>query len=385
MKKLLISIVITSFLFLTGCWDSLELEERAFLSGIAIDLPHDNTNQTLSVTEQIVVPNGLITLPAASSGTGKGYRNIVEEGRTIYEVGDAIEKQEDRKLDGSHIEIVVISDEVVKEEYQLADVVDVFMREKRMNREVILSIAEGSAGELLYIEPQDVKLPSQYLTQLIIGNYRAVGGDPQRFGNMQQYFINKRSFTLPLLTTVGSSTGIDLTGLAVFSGDNSKMVGTLKDDNLEGYMIIQPMYNGSVTAKFDDTFATFHIPDGITKIKLKNKDPKNLHFEFETFLDAELVETFYSEDFFALKNMKKLESSLETRVKSLITGTIEKVRDEYETDILGLAEHLKTKEPKIWKQVKDDWDYGENYFKDVEITLSVNIDIREPGNSVDTD
>ncbi|MBT2600623.1 MULTISPECIES: Ger(x)C family spore germination protein [unclassified Oceanobacillus] len=384
MKKLLVSIIITSFLFLTGCWDSLELEERAFLSGIAIDLPLDNTNQTLNVTEQIVVPNGLITLPA-SSGTGKGFRNIVEEGRTIYEVGDAIEKQEDRKLDGSHIEIVVISDEVVKEEYQLADVVDVFMREKRMNREVILSIAEGSAGELLYIEPQDVKLPSQYLTQLIIGNYRSVGGDPQRFGNMQQYFINNRSFTLPLLTTEGSSTGIDLTGLAVFSGDNSKMIGALKDDNLEGYMIIQPMYNGSVTTKLDNTYATFHIPDGKTKIKLKNKDPENLHFEFETFLDAELVETFYSEDFFAHKNMKKLESSLETRVKSLITGTIEKVRDEYETDILGLAEHLITKEPKIWKQVKDDWDYGENYFKDVEITLSVNIDIREPGNSVDTD
>ncbi|BAC12652.1 Ger(x)C family spore germination protein [Oceanobacillus iheyensis] len=384
MKKFLGSILISSLLLLAGCWDSLELEERAFVSGIAIDLTNDNTNNILNVTEQIVVPSGLIILPA-SSGSGKGYRNIVEQGRTIYEVGDIIERQEDRKLDGSHIEVVVISDEVVKDEFELADVVDIFMREKRMNREVILSIAEGSAGELLNIEPQDVKMPSQYLTQLIVGNYRLVGGDPQRFGNMQQYFLRKRSFTLPLLTTKGSSTGVELDGLAVFSGENSKMVGALKNENVDGYMLIQPMYNGAITAEYDGSFATFHIPDGTTKIKLKNKDPENLHFEFETSLDAELVETFYSEDFFAHKNMKKLEDSLKKRVESLITGTIEQVRDEYETDILGLGEHLKTKEPKIWKQVEKNWDYGENYFKDVEITLSVNIDIRETGNSVDTD
>lgn len=384
MKKFLGSILISSLLLLAGCWDSLELEERAFVSGIAIDLTNDNTNNILNVTEQIVVPSGLIILPA-SSGSGKGYRNIVEQGRTIYEVGDIIERQEDRKLDGSHIEVVVISDEVVKDEFELADVVDIFMREKRMNREVILSIAEGSAGELLNIEPQDVKMPSQYLTQLIVGNYRLVGGDPQRFGNMQQYFLRKRSFTLPLLTTKGSSTGVELDGLAVFSGENSKMVGALKNDNVDGYMLIQPMYNGSITAEYDEAYATFHIPDGTTKIKLKNKDPENLHFEFETSLDAELVETFHSEDFFAHKNMKKLEDSLKKRVESLITGTIETVRDDYVTDILGLAEHLRTKEPKIWEQVKDNWDYGGNYFKDVEITVTVNIDIRETGNSVDTD
>ncbi|WP_152657917.1 Ger(x)C family spore germination protein [Oceanobacillus sp. CFH 90083] len=381
MRYLFFLFYLPILLLLAGCWDSLEIENRAFVSGVAIDPGENNEDKNLKMMTQIVIPNGLVSLPNNGNGGGKSYRNLSDTGKTIFEVKSAIEEKEDGNLDNSHIELVIISDELVKSEYKLSDILDVFMRESRMNRDIILAIADGSAEDLLNIDPENVKLPSQYMTELIISNYNLANRDPRRAGDMQYYFIENRSFYLPYLVSIDASNGVELEGAAVFKGENGKMVGTLTEEEVSGLLLTHRDYTETLIVDHNGQKASFTVPDGRTEIKLINRDPENLHFQFDVFLTGELVEAFQGMDFIKEENMEELKKKLRLEAEKVMMKTIRKLRDEYRVDILELHEFLFRKHPEIWKQVENDWDSGKNYFSNVDITLNVDVTIREPGNT----
>ena len=56
-----IPILMILLLFLTGCWDEVEIEERAFVSGVAVDLAEEQSSSTtkIELTSQLIVPANL--------------------------------------------------------------------------------------------------------------------------------------------------------------------------------------------------------------------------------------------------------------------------------------------------------------------------------------
>lgn len=380
MRYLFVLFCFPLLLFLSGCWDSLEIENRAFVSGVAIDPAEENGDKNLKMMTQIVIPNGLVSLPN-NSNSGKSYRNISGVGRTIFEVKSLIEEKEDGNLDNSHIEIVIISDELVKSEYKLSNILDVFMRESRMNRDIILAVANGSAEELLNINPENVKLPSQHITELITSNYKLADLEPERTGDMQYYFIRKRGFYLPYLENTSSTTSIQLGGVAVFKGEDGKIAGILKGDEITGLALTRPNFNETLIVDHNGQKASFTVPDGRTEIKLLNRDPENLHFQFDVSLTGELVEASQGVDFIKEENIEEMKKKFRLEAEKVMSSTIWKLRDEFGVDILEFHEFLFRKHPKIWKQVENNWDSGENYFSNVDVTLNIDVSIREPGNT----
>src|SRR5699024_7352547 len=58
-------------LLLSGCWDVVNIEERGFVIGTAIDTEGDDDNKSnFSVTNQLVVPAGMIS-PQQEMGEGE--------------------------------------------------------------------------------------------------------------------------------------------------------------------------------------------------------------------------------------------------------------------------------------------------------------------------
>ncbi|MFD1453735.1 Ger(x)C family spore germination protein [Oceanobacillus sojae] len=381
MRYLFFLFCVPLLLILSGCWDSLEIENRAFVSGVAIDPVKDNGDKNLKMMTQVVIPNGLVSLPNNSSGGEKSFRNVSSIGKTIFEVKSSIEEKEDGDLDNSHIEIVIISDELVKSEYKISDIIDVFMRESRMNRDIILAVANGSSEELLNIDPENVKLPSQYITELIKSNYKLADLEPETAGDMQYFFIKNKSFYLPYLENTPSTTGIQLGGVAVFEGENGKMVGILKGDEITGLALTRPSFSETLIVDHNGQKASFTIPDGRTEIKLLNSDPENLHFQFDVFLTGELVEASQGLDFIKEENIENLKKKFRLEAEKVMSKTISKLQNDYGVDILEFHEFLFRKHPDIWKQVEGNWDSGKNYFSNVDVTLNVDVTIREPGNT----
>lgn len=60
--------------------------------------------------------------------------------------------------------------------------------------------------------------------------------------------------------------------------------------------------------------------------------------------------------------------------------TLDKLQQEYQTDVAGFGNKLRIEYPKVWKKVKKDWD---QIFSEVPITCDVTISIKDYGTSGD--
>ncbi|MFD1849607.1 Ger(x)C family spore germination protein [Oceanobacillus bengalensis] len=366
--------------FLAGCWDAVELEERGFLSGIAVDLAEEQgENTTFELTQQFVVPAGLGSTTEA--GGGKAFRNLSQTGESIFEINTKIARQANRMAGVEHLEVVIISSDVAEKEGIFADIMDVFIREQNMRRGTFLVVSEGKAKELLNVEPEQVKIPALYISELTESKQVTSTTEPTRIGNIHESLLSKRSFIIPDLS-VFSDNSIDYEGLGVFRGETSQMVGTLTGNEAKGLnYIVGQNQEGSVPAKVEDKLATFDIANGDSTFKLTNRDKDNLTFQVTIDIGAIIVEYFGSLDPYKKENMEKFQKGLEEEIKRQAEAAIKQVKDDYQVDVFTFDDFLRTDHYELWEEIKEDWDAGENYFAKSDIEIDVNVTIIEPGNS----
>ena len=165
--------LLLSPLLLAACWDKIEVEERGFVSGIAIDLAnspskiemneqaqgqmegetrlqHDakifkqnfdedydqNKKSKFKLTQQLIVPSGLAQAQNSGGNTVPAFRNLSQTGDTIIEMNRDMIKQAGRITNVTHLNVVLFSEAVAKQEDVFADLMDIFLREKEMLRSV---------------------------------------------------------------------------------------------------------------------------------------------------------------------------------------------------------------------------------------------------------
>lgn len=134
-------LIFTLFLLLTGCWDRIEIEERGFVVGIAIDMPKTKeigkkqekespdkpkAKGRYVLTQQMVVPGELSGSGNAQGGTGSGkaYLNVTAEGETLFDIIREVAARTSRSPYYVHFKTLVISEEVARTEGSLANVID---------------------------------------------------------------------------------------------------------------------------------------------------------------------------------------------------------------------------------------------------------------------
>ena len=87
-------LLICCCLLMAGCWDSIEVEERGFVTGIAIDLANEkqaereidseSEQDQIKLTQQLLNPSSLGSIQSNNTNTtSKSFRNISLTGDTI--------------------------------------------------------------------------------------------------------------------------------------------------------------------------------------------------------------------------------------------------------------------------------------------------------------
>lgn len=109
-KQIWIAFCSLPLFLLTGCWDSLELHERSFVMGIALDETEDDK---LQLTAQIYkpAPGG-----AQSNQSGqKSYVNIPIVENTVSEAVRKIPIHLGRKAHWGHLRTILIGEKLARE------------------------------------------------------------------------------------------------------------------------------------------------------------------------------------------------------------------------------------------------------------------------------
>ncbi|WP_249871712.1 Ger(x)C family spore germination protein [Oceanobacillus saliphilus] len=380
-KILLICIYAFLSVVLSACWDAIEVEDKGFLSGVAIDLAEEQgENMTFEMTLQFVVPGGLGT--ATEAGGGKAFRNLSQTGESLYEINADIARQENRSTNTEHLKLILISTDIVEQEELFGNVINVFLRQSDMRRGMLLGIVDGKAKDLLEVEPEHVKIPAQYISELMENPRNTETIEQVRVGEIQEHLLANASFKIPQLAFF-SDDRVNYEGVSIFEGDKTKMVGTLTGGEVKGLnFIIGKDQLGNIVADIEGEKAEFVILKGGSKIKLTNKNKENLKFQVDIDVETQLSQYEGTLDFYKQENLEKFEKSIEDAIKKMSEDALKKVKDELQADVLTFGNHLRMHHYELWEEIKDDWDHGKNYFSKSDATFNVEAIVREPGNTI---
>ncbi|MFP7200402.1 Ger(x)C family spore germination protein [Lysinibacillus halotolerans] len=388
-KKLLIILILLFSPILTACWDRYELEERANILGLSIDIaeresdtpelsysedkfPGGEQNALYRVTAQLAVPGKIKLGPEGVGGDGSGQTAWVLEtvGHTLDDAMSNLQQQLAEKLYLGHLQIVIINDEVAKEGMDVIN--DFLKRNYEVRRTAWMVISEDVASDVLEAAPPIETVPALYLSETL-ENAARLGQLPTEY--LGKFWVDLEEegvdAKLPLVKVLEKER-ILINGLAFFNGE--KMVGTMTPIEIGAYLAMREKNPGgypiAVSSKDGEVYLVESLKrDSKIKVNVKNGQPKAfIDVEIDSSIDEEIGANDLSK-----QKVDELEQEASRVAGERFEETLKKWQEK-ESDILGLGGRVRAFYPKYWDEnVKTDEKWAEVYKK---MTIKVNVKYR---------
>ncbi|MGC5327865.1 Ger(x)C family spore germination protein [Brevibacillus sp. SYSU BS000544] len=391
-KFLLVLLIVSLTLVATGCWDQVEIDERGFVIGVAIDLPKSKElkekakreapdkphgKHRFVVTQQFVIP-GALTQNTANK-TDQAFLNITSEGGTMFEVTRELATRTSRSPFFQHLKVLVISEDVARKKYAFGDTLDFFIRDQEMRRSTKVLISKGNARSTIEINPKNEKLPVMYIDSIVRNSKKSARMLKEtRVGDVHEYLLSGESFVIPRI--IADTKEVKVAGGAVFNGSDHRMVGFLGEEETEGLNFIRGNITGGLLkVGVYDNLVIFEIQESKQKIKANVKDINQMEIVISIDAEGNLVESFERIDFLREDVSSKLEKKIAEEIERLANDAIRKSQKEFKIDFLGLGKYVYQHHYKLWKTIKNDWDQGRNYFTKCKIRVEAKVKLRQTG------
>ena len=159
MKKLLLLLIIP--LFLTGCYDYQELNNRAIIAGVAIDYEEDAFHIDLEILNNKKSSN-------QEEESSKTYY-VKGSGPTLDKAFQDCHSRLSKEPYYSHLKILILGEEVAKE--KLSEVLDYMIRDAAIRNIFLPVLAKGSkASEILETTTTENPIVSTSIQSMIENN-----------------------------------------------------------------------------------------------------------------------------------------------------------------------------------------------------------------------
>jgi len=394
--KLGFGLCLISF-FLGGCWDRLEIEDRAVVLGISIDeadeqdaeaesnISHKDDSfvppkiDKMRITAQIAVPGRIPLGPEKGGGTDQIPVWVVQAtGHTIDDAMMNLQQQISDQLFFGHLRVIVLSEAVAKK--GIESISSYFRRNSEVRRLTWMMVSEGKAEHTMNVAPPLERVPALYLLATL-DHAVQMGKFPNDFLGI--YWITSsskgRDPYLPYIRIRGKE-NIEIAGLAYFSGD--KMVGVTSPLEIGFFMAIKGMNPGGYSAfvrvpgiERSIMFRTTHRKSS-TQLTIQNGKP---HFKVRLSLEGNLEEK--STETFSLTEpgiLDQIEQYLSREAKKSYTSLIATTQRKG-SDIFGFGEYVRAKAPAYWnRHIKTSEAWHEMY-KEITVDIEPILKIRRVG------
>lgn len=396
LRSLSLLLILTALCpFLSGCWDQVEIEDRALVLGLSIDEASPEaakreekvthlTNKglpprMLSVTAQIAVPGRVPLGPGSGEGSGKTSPVWVVKvlGHTLDDAMNNLQQQiaDPRYL--VHLRVIIISEEVARK--GLDELNDYLRRNPEVRRRTWLLVSEGEASKFMDVEPPLQRVPTLYILSMM---EKAV-----KSGKLPADYIGTfwsadtkwgQSAYLPHVA-LRNKENILIDGLSFFS--RGKMVDTTLPEEIGIFMAIQGMDPGGYSPLFPVPgigIVMLSTKERYSKIHstIKNGKP---HLSYNIHLEADLDEHYNTDHpIDSTKKLREIEQALDKEVHENMIELIRKTQKEH-SDIWGMGEMIRAHHPNYWNKhihSKADW---EELYSSVTFDIHLHMYIRRVG------
>ncbi len=364
--------VISVIFLLTGCWDSIELNEAIMVVGVGVS--KDKERDHYHVVLEAISP----AEEGATSGEVQHESVLLEiTTKSLTDASRELISIAKRRLFFTHTDIWVIHDEIAKEDDMLI-FLDILRRENMIRLNSHLFISDVMPKEIFTTDNIFSDILSEELISSIeyakyVSSYPS-GKTREFMRNMLGPFNNG---VLPTITTFKDDGKIlsKLTGAAVFK--EGKMVGELNEEDTFGLLWMNKEAEGGTITISNDEIG------GNASLKLKKS-----HIKLETDLQGEnLLVHIHAKAIGTLADQQLEVSSIEEwsktfskkiseKIKSDIESTLYKLQKEYKTDVTNIGRQTYRQQVDEFNKVRDEWG---DVFSNAKIVIEVETIIKSKG------
>jgi len=354
-------------LLLTGCWSQMELTERAFVLALAID---KGDKDVLHMTSQIYKSASQFVAPSNQS-QASAFVNITLDGSSVSEIVRDTKTVSGRHSQFSHIQIILISEEVARE--RLSSILDFFFRNPEIRLGTPIMITKGKARDYLTGRPMiENTVGSQVFKQLDFSHYLAGRSISTTILDLAfRLKSESESAMLPIIMNEPEYKQDVVQGIVLAKPD--KIVGRIAPDKAAYLLLLANEYHYGILdipcgreSKLSETLEVVQANSKITPMLRGDTVSARIDVNIKASI-GELVCTtirnMADEDRYA----KKAERHFKEQMESVVS-TIQKKK----TDVLGIGHKLYLRHPSRWKKLKPEW--PERYAR-MPIEINVKVDI----------
>lgn len=370
-------------LILSGCWGQRDIENLGFVIGTAIDVEEEKSSgeKQLKMTNQTVVPP-LLGNPIQGAVQGMATKNLSSTGSSLLEINDNIDALSERVPFYEHLKLIVLSEKAVSEPYFFPKVMDFFLREGEMRREIRIVISEKEASAIMDIQPEGEQLPSIYIDSIFENTesqtLQILTGP--RIGDIHELLLSKYSYAIPLVK-VTEQNAVQMDEAVVFSGATNSVVGKLTKEEVMGLNLIRGrQVAGIIDFQLEDQQMSLQMTDLLSNISMDVSDLENIKISIAIEIEGFIDEMFSGKSVMNDNYLEEIEKAIVKRAEDLMTATIKKGQEELQIDFFNFSRKMYGNHYNQWQKIKDDWDQGKNYFaNNTTIDVSVEVDVEAIG------
>ncbi|GLX67015.1 Ger(x)C family spore germination protein [Paenibacillus glycanilyticus] len=378
-------------LVLSGCWDHYELNNMAIVSGIAIDAgKHDKYKVTL----EVINPGEMTSKKLSGNMPSVVYSY---EGKSVVEAIRRINTGIPRKMLYSHIQLVVVSEEIARE--GLLSFLDYFESNREFRENVNFVMTHGSPAEdTLKISHPMVRVSSfKIVSQMELGE-KEWGSDPMI--KLRDFILAWQSDTKePLLGAIRvkgdvqkgnqitnmrkiePSALVELAGSGVFH--HNQLLGFLSLGDTRNVLWVQGKLKQSVLTfgcGEPGKMGSYNVINSSTKKKVNYTDGKlkiDISISIQSYISFMECKVRLSDN----QEISRLQKQIEAYMEDQIKGTVSKVQHKYKADIFGFGDLLDIQQHQQYNKLKSNWS---PVFEDADVKVKVTANIRQSGITTDS-
>ncbi|MMZ57014.1 Spore germination protein B3 precursor [compost metagenome] len=372
-------------LALTGCWDAKELNKRAVVSGIGIDLVEGEEKYLVSL--QIIIADEI----SGKIGRGATPTSVYQAtGKTIVDAIRNTSRKIPRLISPAQARMIVMSEDVARD--GIVGIMDYLDRDSdiRLTAEMYVAKKGVSAANIISALTPIGKISGYALAQKTSMAANELG---------ENYSVEVDDVVRSLLVPEGGTVlnGLNIEGdikeagkksnlessitqgmpvmyrMAVFKGD--KMQIWLNEEESKGLVWIKNKMKKTVIviqSKKDGGDITMEVMRSHTKMKASLKDPEHPVIRLNVRAQFSIREVNSKVD---LRNPEEL-LTLEQTAQQVIQKQMQKMVDRAQSmkcDIFTFSEVMEREDPAEWRKIKNRWG---QIFPKVKVEYEVNAVIR---------
>jgi len=347
-----LALMLSSALFLAGCWDYLSLEERAFVLALGFDRGEQDA---LRVSAHVVLTRNLrgAAPGGAPAGQEKPYQTVVGEAATLTQALNEIRQDLPREIDYSHLLLLVVGEGLAREG---VDFLQVALQSASVPNTVFASTARGKAEDVLRARSTHEEIPAVQLF-LQMGMRHAV---PPSNIAVELWQVMSRladpDLGDPFMPAVTArAIGINTIGLAYYRGD--RLAGYLDEDETAflGLLLGRP-FDQVIPALHEDKPVSLRVISTSRRLRVRAEE-RRLFLSVDLTLQGELLDRAPTQ----VLHTRAMES-LENIISRTVADKVEKLLPVLAgsgSDVLGLQELLRRSSPhhpslERWDQIYRD-------------------------------